>query len=567
MLKKILGWRFISKVFPTNARRKYDFDISEETNVDNINEIVRMSKANDNFLYLYYHKNQLNVLDRCRIVHSLHETDFPDLRLYLLKTKDFIPFTFLIMKRHFFIIFFLLFFTIKFKNKLKEMILDSLTELNPFKNQKPDVKFTDLVGIEEFKEELEDIVSYMSNRKLFLKSGAIIPKGVLLIGPPGCGKTQLARAIAGETDLDFYSISASEFVQPYVGQGPRVIKDLFKKARKKKGAIIFIDEIDSLQSRNQFVTSANSNLNQLLTEMDGFKSSDNILVVAATNREDALDKALTRAGRFDLKIAIRLPNNDNRLKILDYYLGKISHGKVDKEKVARKTVGFSPAEIKNLVNLAILNAIKEKRQKAEEQDFVYAFERIKLGIKANDSITNDDIRSKAALREATKAVLATKDPLLPDVDKISLNSFGEDNFGKVIMIDKTDRTNYTKEELLLRLELMLSSKASEEIFLEPNEYSSLTLTDLENARSLAARYVMQFAMCEEFSLVSIDKKYLSEDQKYKAEEKAQEILNQVYNSVKQKIVKEKDVIQKVKEKLIEKEELVNKDITMLMGGK
>ncbi len=401
----------------------------------------------------------------------------------------------------------------------------------------------------------------MSNRKKFIRSGAIIPKGVLLIGPPGCGKTQLARAVAGETNLAFYQVTASDFVQPLVGEGSRLIRDLFKQARShKKGCIIFIDEIDSFSNRSKSFTMLNSNLNQLLTEMDGFKSSENILIIAATNREQALDKALTRSGRFDLKIRIKLPTLDNRNKLLDYFIKKIKFDeKLDKNLIARKTVGFSPAEIKNLVNLAMMNSIKEKKFLADQVDFNFAFERMKLGVKSKQFMKSKEIREIVALREAAKALIVHNENKLPDIDKISIFSFGSSNVGKSIFLEKSDKTNYTKEELLLRIEMLLTTKATEEIFLKDENRTSLAQKDLKKAFSLATRYLSELGMDEKFTLVSLQKEYISSQMKNEIEKKAKIILKERYDKIKHKIERYKQEIEFIKDVLLDKEELDRKE--------
>ena len=555
MLSKISRSRFITNKITFRKNAALEKPIFSDLNAL-YGRVTKRVQIADMYLDLIYNADKMMLFDRLKIVNALDSNHFSDLAYTMFSNRQYACLLFLWVKWYSVMI--IIIWLIYRQNEnmgigIANVFRDRLRN----EPKKTDVRFSDIIGIEEFKEELEDIVRYMSNREKFLKSGATIPKGVLLIGPPGCGKTQLARAVAGEANLPFYSVTASEFVQPFVGEGPRTIKKLFDKAKThKKGAIIFIDEIDSLMSRNELITVSNSNLNQLLTEMDGFESSDNILIIAATNHEKALDNALTRTGRFDLKIHIRLPNFENRKKILDYYLKKVKYDAgLDRDVVARKTVNFSPAEIKNLVNIAVMQAVKEKKQVADFKDFNFAFERIKLGIKSKQHMFDPKTRNAAALREATKAVLSITEPSLPEVDKITLSFYGETQLGKSILVERSDVTNYTKKDLLLRLELMLAPKASEELYIDSEERSSLVLSDLENARSLATRFVTEFAMTEEFSLVSMEKRNLSNDQRFAVEQKVEEVLNETYNVVKDKIRKHQGMIFKVKDALIEKEEL------------
>lgn len=519
----------------------------------------------DHLVKLEYDKN-LWLLDKLRINSKINASKKMTIRkkfllnLYYLKKKQY-P----LLLINFLKLLFSLLINTFLLYRLYQITSKSKNQIKPQKNTK--TKFTDIIGIDEFKQELEDITNYMSNRKKFLKSGAIIPKGVLLIGPPGCGKTLLAKAVAGETNLTFYHASASDFVQPIVGEGSEIIKNLFAKARNDKGAIIFIDEIDSLVKRNEYFGSVNSNVNQLLTEMDGFRESENVLVIAATNREKSLDKALVRSGRFDLKIRIRLPVKENRRKLLEYFVEKVKYDPgLDLERIVRKTVGFSPVEIKNLVNIAIMGSIKKKKFLADDEDFGDAFERIKLGVKRKGFMKDEKLKEIVALKEATKAVISHFERKLPDVDKVSILAFG-DILGKSILIEKNDITNYTKQELLLRIEYFLAAKAMEEVFLEDSEFTSFSRKDVKRALGLATRFVTVLGMEEDFSLVSIEKKYLSEGMKRKVEEKAKGIVDEAYLRVREKIIKHKNVILDVKNVLKEKEEIDANEFLQILKEK
>lgn len=260
----------------------------------------------------------------------------------------------------------------------REYLIDSIPK--PVTN----VTFKDVQGIDEFKEELEEIVDFLRHPKKYREMGAVVPRGVLLNGPPGTGKTLMAKALASEAGVDFLYKSGSEFEEMFVGVGSQRMRSLFSKARRHTPCIIFIDEIDTIASDRQSRNAAiyKDCLNQLLTEMDGFRDSENILVIGATNRYEYIDKAITRPGRFDRIIQVGYPDKKGRDEILKYYLSKVRYDpkKTDLDVVSRATTGYSGSQIKNLVNLAVLNAIKEDRSKAIHEDFEFAIDRITMGI-------------------------------------------------------------------------------------------------------------------------------------------------------------------------------------------
>lgn len=263
-------------------------------------------------------------------------------------------------------------------------------------------------GIDEYKEELEDLIEYLKSPSKFEKMGAKIPRGVLLIGPPGTGKTQLARALANETSANFFYKSGSEFDEIYVGTGVRRIQKLFIQAMLKQPSIIFIDEFDALAGkRNMDISYLRAALNQLLTLMDGFEPNEQIIVIAATNLPESLDPAVTRAGRFDKVISIPYPNLESRRKILEYYIEKVKYdsNKIDKEKIVQLTVQFTGADIKNLVNLAGFTAVNKGKSLIDQTDLEEAFDRIVMGLSRKSLKISDEDKLKTAYHEAGHALV------------------------------------------------------------------------------------------------------------------------------------------------------------------
>jgi len=269
---------------------------------------------------------------------------------------------------------------------------------------KQNVFFKDIKGIDEFREELEEIVDYLKNSTKYIEKGADLPKGVLLSGPPGTGKTMLAKALANEANCSFFFASGSEFDEVYVGLGAQRVRDLFKEAKKNAPAIIFIDEIDTVAGkRSANRAHINNTVNQILTEMDGFHSRDNVIVIGATNLAESIDSAFKRPGRFDKIINVSLPDVKGREEIIDLYLSKIkASDEVSPSTLARRTSGFSGAELKNLVNLSILNALKRDRTVATPEDFDFAYDRVIMGIGKDKALGTAEEKRATAIHEGNK---------------------------------------------------------------------------------------------------------------------------------------------------------------------
>jgi cell division protease FtsH len=368
---------------------------------------------------------------------------------------------------------------------------------------KPNVSLSNWAGSQEVIEECRDVISYLENKEIYKEVGAVMPKGILLEGPPGTGKTLLAKAIATETNSTFISKSASEFVELFVGMGAAKVRELFELARENSPAIIFIDEIDAVgKQRGASLNAANDEreqtLNQLLYEMDGFNQNEDIVVMAATNRKDILDKALLRPGRFDRIIRIPLPDQDSRQKILEYYLSsKRVEGTVDVSTIAELTAGLSGAELKNLVNEAAITTAKNRDTTIKEQYILDSFEKSVVGLVRRNATSSPVTKQRVAIHEIGHTLLALKYPEYFDFKKVSIQSTYNGAGGYTLFSEKPDIKEgglYTKDILKKRLIVTLGGKAAETIYYG-DEFVSLGATqDLSQANRLAKRMIGSFGM-------------------------------------------------------------------------
>ena len=367
------------------------------------------------------------------------------------------------------------------------------------KNNKP-ITFDDVAGIPEAKEELREIVNFLKEPKKFSRLGASLPKGVLLQGLPGTGKTLLAKAIAGEAGVPFYSFSGSDFVEMFVGVGASRVRDLFREAKKNAPCIVFIDEIDAVGAHRSGAGSVGGQdergqtLNALLVEMDGFGRDDTIIVLAATNRPDILDPALRRPGRFDRQITILPPDVKGRLKIIQVHSKRlIISENVDLAEVARNTPGFTGAELANLVNEAALIAARENKEAIEAEDFNEAKDRILIGIERKGFVISKDDRRTMAYHEAGHAIVARHLPEADPIQKISIIPRGR-AMGHTLQQNLTDRQAHTKEYLQTRIAILMAGRAAEKIGL--NQQTTGAEDDLLRATQIATKMVCQWGMNE-----------------------------------------------------------------------
>jgi len=371
------------------------------------------------------------------------------------------------------------------------------------------VTFQDVAGIDEAKDELEEIIQYLKDPQKFQKLGGKIPKGVLLMGPPGTGKTLLAKAIAGEAGVPFFSISGSDFVEMFVGVGASRVRDLFEQGKKNAPCIIFIDEIDAVgRHRGAGLGGGHDEreqtLNQLLVEMDGFESNEGVILIAATNRPDVLDPALLRPGRFDRQIVVPQPDVKGRLGILKVHTRKIPMAEnVDLEVVARGTPGFSGADLANLVNEAALLAARQSKSKVEMQDFESAKDKVLMGVERKSMVMSDREKRTTAYHEAGHTLVAKLIPGTDPVHKVSIIPRGR-ALGLTQQLPVDDRYTYARDFLLNELAVLLGGRASEEIAL--GYMTTGAGSDLERATELARKMVCEWGMSDRLGPLTFGKK-------------------------------------------------------------
>jgi cell division protease FtsH len=367
-----------------------------------------------------------------------------------------------------------------------------------YEKQKISITFDDVAGVENAKIELYEVVDFLKNPEKYEKIGAKIPRGILLMGAPGTGKTLLAKAIAGEAEVPFFSISGSEFVEMFVGVGASRVRDLFKNAKKEAPAIIFIDEIDSVgRARGAGVGGGHDEkeqtLNQILAEMDGFESEEQVVVIAATNRPDVLDYALLRPGRFDRKITLTLPDVKAREKILNIHIRKVQiDSSVDLEKIAKISIGFSGADLANLVNEAAMHAAREGQRHVTQDDFMYARDRIIMGVE-QEFVLDEKDKKRVAIHESGHVLAALLLEHADPIEKVSIIPRGQ-ALGMTEQLPLKDIKNFPKAYLLDKIGVMLGGRAAEKTLL--GDLSSGAANDLKEATSLATHMVSQWGMSE-----------------------------------------------------------------------
>ena len=370
------------------------------------------------------------------------------------------------------------------------------------------IKFSDVAGEDEAKENLTEIVDYLHNPDKYKEIGASMPRGILLVGPPGTGKTMLAKAVAGEASVPFFSMSGSEFVEMFVGMGASKVRDLFKQAKEKAPCIVFIDEIDAIgQKRNTGGMGGNDEreqtLNQLLTEMDGFEGNNGVIILAATNRPESLDPALTRPGRFDRRVPVELPDLKGREEILKVHARKIKVADdVDFSKIARMASGASGAELANIVNEAALRAVRDNRKFATQADMEESIETVIAGYQKKNAILTDQEKRVVAYHEIGHALVAARQTGSAPVQKITIVPRTSGALGYTMQVEEGNHYLMTQEELEAKIATYTGGRAAEEVVF--HSISTGASNDIEQATKIARAMITQYGMSEDFDMVALE---------------------------------------------------------------
>ena len=387
-----------------------------------------------------------------------------------------------------------------------------------YDKNKQSIRFSDVAGEDEAKESLQEIVTYLKNPGMYKDIGATMPKGILLVGPPGTGKTMLAKAVAGESNVPFFSISGSEFVELFVGMGASKVRDLFKQAKEKAPCIVFIDEIDAIGGkRNASGMGGNDEreqtLNQLLTEMDGFEGNSGVIILAATNRPENLDPALLRPGRFDRRVPVELPDLQGREDILKVHAKKVkTDGNIDFSMIARMASGASGAELANIVNEAALKAVRERRNCVTQKDLEDSIEVVFAGYQKKNAILSDEEKKTVSYHEVGHALVAALQTHSAPVQKITIIPRTSGALGYTMQVEEGNHYLYTKEELENRIATFTGGRAAEEVVF--GRITTGASNDIEQATKIARAMISQYGMSDDFDMVameSINNKYLGGD--------------------------------------------------------
>ena len=449
--------------------------------------------------------------------------------------------------------------------------------------EKPNVKLNDVAGMDEVKEEVKEIIDYLKNPEKFKKLGGRAPKGILLYGDPGVGKTLLAKAIAGEASVPFISISGSDFVEMFVGVGAARVRDLFETAKKHAPCLVFIDEIDAVGRARSGVglggghEEREQTLNQLLVEMDGFDSGEGIIVIAATNRPDILDPALLRPGRFDRQIAVPKPDVKGRYEILKVHIKKKNiplEDDVDLMVVAKGTSGFSGADLANVVNEAALLAARRGKEKVGMEDFEEAMDRIMMGLERKGLAITPQEKEKIAYHEVGHAIVGLMFKEADPLHKVSIIPRGQ-ALGVTVNLPEEDRHIYSKKDLLARLHQLFGGRAAEEVFYGKDGITTGAENDLMRATDLAYRIVASWGMTDELGPIHVPLTRgglfntqqgleISEDTARKIDEEVNKLLRETYKKTKEIVEAYKDAIVSVVELLLDKETITCEEMVKIL---
>ena len=431
------------------------------------------------------------------------------------------------------------------------------------------IRFSDVAGEDEAKENLSEIVDYLHNPQKYTEIGARMPKGVLLVGPPGTGKTMLAKAVAGESDVPFFSMSGSEFVEMFVGMGASKVRDLFKQAKEKAPCIVFIDEIDAIgQKRDGRMGGSDEReqtLNQLLTEMDGFEGNSGVIILAATNRPETLDPALTRPGRFDRRVPVELPDLKGREEILRVHAKKIRvDGDVDFLQIARMASGASGAELANIVNEAALRAVRDNRKVVTQADLEESIEVVVAGYQKKNAILTDKEKMVVSYHEIGHALVAAKQTHSAPVQKITIIPRTSGALGYTMQVEQNNHYLMTRQEIENKIATLTGGRAAEELCV--GSITTGASNDIEQATRLARAMITQYGMSEQFGMVSLEtvqNQYLGGDSSLTCSAETQTDIDRlVVSLIKTQYEKAKQILKENREKLEELAEYLYQNETI-----
>ena len=442
------------------------------------------------------------------------------------------------------------------------------------------IKFDDVAGEDEAKENLTEIVNYLHNPKQYQEIGASMPKGVLLVGPPGTGKTMLAKAVAGEANVPFFSMSGSEFVEMFVGMGASKVRDLFKQAKEKAPCIVFIDEIDAIGKKRDGQMGGNDEreqtLNQLLTEMDGFEGNTGVIILAATNRPESLDPALTRPGRFDRRVPVELPDLKGREAILKVHARKIKVADdVDFNKVARMASGASGAELANIVNEAALRAVRDGRKFATQSDLEESIEVVIAGYQKKNAILTDKEKWTVAYHEIGHALVAAKQTNSAPVQKITIIPRTSGALGYTMQVEEGNHYLMTKEEIENKIATLTGGRAAEEVRF--GVISTGASNDIEQATKLARAMVTRYGMSEDFDMVALEtvsNQYLGGDASLACSAETQtqidrrvvELVKSAHQKAIQILMENREKLDELSQYLYQKETITGDEFMKILNG-
>ena len=441
------------------------------------------------------------------------------------------------------------------------------------------IHFSDVAGEDEAKESLKEIVDYLHNPDKYTQVGASMPKGILLVGPPGTGKTMLAKAVAGEAQVPFFSISGSEFVEMFVGMGASKVRDLFKQAKEKAPCIVFIDEIDAIGKKRDGQMGGNDEreqtLNQLLTEMDGFEGNNGVMILAATNRPESLDPALTRPGRFDRRVPVELPDLQCREAILKVHAKKIKVADdVNFHTIARMASGASGAELANIVNEAALRAVRDNRTVVNEADLEESIETVIAGYQKKNAVLSDQERKVVSYHEIGHALVAALQTHSAPVQKITIIPRTSGALGYTMQVEQGDKYLLTKQELENKIATFTGGRAAEEIVF--HEITTGASNDIEQATKLARSMITRYGMSEEFDMVAMEtvtNQYLggdtslacSAETQKEIDEKVVAIVKEQHEKAKKLLEENREVLDKLAMYLCEKETITGEEFMEILN--